>query len=55
MPKDEDLMGKMVEVEIIETGKHYMKGRLLSSTKEAVRPNVPLPLRKGEVSGLVHV
>ncbi|XP_025111054.1 threonylcarbamoyladenosine tRNA methylthiotransferase-like [Pomacea canaliculata] len=54
VPKDEDLMGKMVEVEIIETGKHYMKGRLLSSTKEAVRPNVPLPLRKGEVSGLVH-
>nr|KAG5698331.1 hypothetical protein BaRGS_010917 [Batillaria attramentaria] len=28
VPKDEDLMGKMVEVEIVETGKHFMKGRI---------------------------
>lgn len=53
VPKDEDLMGKMVEVEIVETGKHYMKGRLLSSTADAVRPEtVPPPLLKGQVSGL---
>ena len=28
MPKELELMGKMVEVEIIETGKHFMKSRL---------------------------
>ncbi|XP_076462834.1 threonylcarbamoyladenosine tRNA methylthiotransferase-like [Babylonia areolata] len=53
VPKDEDLMGKMVEVEIVETGKHYMKGRLLAPKWEAaVRPDVPPPLQKGQVSGL---
>ena len=55
VPKDEDLMGKMVEVEIVETGKHYMKGRLLSSKRDAVRPDVPPPLLKGQVSGLPEV
>lgn len=50
--QEEDLMGKMVEVEIVETGKHYMKGRLLSSKQDAVRPDVPPPLLKGQVSGL---
>ncbi|KAK7099629.1 threonylcarbamoyladenosine tRNA methylthiotransferase-like [Littorina saxatilis] len=52
VPKDEDLMGKMVEVEIVETGKHYLKGRLLTSKRDAVRPDVPPPLLKGQVSGL---
>ncbi|KAL8562319.1 Threonylcarbamoyladenosine tRNA methylthiotransferase [Nucella lapillus] len=53
VPKDDDLMGKMVEVEIVETGKHFLKGRLLTSTAHAVRPEtVPPPLLKGQVSGL---
>ncbi|KAK7485362.1 hypothetical protein BaRGS_00023461 [Batillaria attramentaria] len=52
VPKDEDLMGKMVEVEIVETGKHFMKGRLLSPKEEAKRPDVPPPLMKGQISGL---
>lgn len=53
VPKDENLLGKMVQVEITETGKHYMKCRLLG---DAVRPkDVPPPLLKGEVSGLRKV
>ena len=44
-------MGKMVTVMIVETGKHFLKGRLISET-DVVRPDVPLPLKKGEVSGL---
>ncbi|XP_061196198.1 threonylcarbamoyladenosine tRNA methylthiotransferase-like [Saccostrea echinata] len=50
VPKDEDLMGKMVTVQIKETGKHFLKGRLLSD-KDAIRPDVPPPLKKGQVSG----
>ncbi|KAK6178971.1 hypothetical protein SNE40_011437 [Patella caerulea] len=49
VPKEEDLMGKMLEVEIIETGKHFLKGRLLSRGKRPL--DVPPPLKKGEVSG----
>jgi threonylcarbamoyladenosine tRNA methylthiotransferase CDKAL1 len=50
VPKNENLMGKMVTVQIMETGKHFLKGRLLSD-KDVVRPDVPLPLKKGQVSG----
>ncbi|XP_056018128.1 threonylcarbamoyladenosine tRNA methylthiotransferase-like [Ostrea edulis] len=50
VPKNENLMGKMVTVQIVETGKHFLKGRLLSD-KDVVRPDVPLPLKKGQVSG----
>ncbi|XP_041358083.1 threonylcarbamoyladenosine tRNA methylthiotransferase-like [Gigantopelta aegis] len=51
VPKDDNLMGKMFEVEIMETGKHFLKGRQLSKSS-AVRPDVPPPLKKGEVSGV---
>lgn len=51
VPKHEDLMGKLVRVEIFETGKHFMKGRLLSGLK-AEQPNVPQALKKGEISGV---
>lgn len=50
VPKNENLMGKMVTVRIVETGKHYLKGHLLSD-KDIVQPDVPLPLKKGQVSG----
>lgn len=43
-------MGKMVTVRIVETGKHFLKGQLLSD-KNIVQPKVPLPLKKGQVSG----
>lgn len=50
VPKDENLLGKLVEVEITETGKHFMKCCLLG---DAVRPrDVPPPLQKGQISGL---
>ncbi|XP_013397048.1 threonylcarbamoyladenosine tRNA methylthiotransferase [Lingula anatina] len=51
VPKEEHLLGKLVEVKIKETGKHYLIGELLKT--QAVRPEgVPPPLRQGAVSGL---
>ncbi|XP_065060758.1 threonylcarbamoyladenosine tRNA methylthiotransferase-like [Rhopilema esculentum] len=51
VPKDYgDLMGKMVEVEIIETGKHFMKSRLMEDA-EIKEPGLSKPLEKGAVSG----
>jgi len=47
---DEDLMGKMVQVEIYETGKHFMKSRLVENS-EIVTPGLNAPLLKGKVSG----
>nr|CAB3229500.1 threonylcarbamoyladenosine tRNA methylthiotransferase [Phallusia mammillata] len=46
---EEDLMGKMFEVDIIETGKHYLRGRRVA---EVSSPNSTSPLPKGCVSGL---
>ncbi|XP_005093865.1 threonylcarbamoyladenosine tRNA methylthiotransferase [Aplysia californica] len=54
VPMQEDLMGKQVRVEIVETGKHYMKGKLLGDHK-AEQPDVPLPKKKGEVTGVMTV
>jgi len=51
VPKHEELMGKLVMVEIVETGKHFMKGRLLDGLK-AETINVPKPMKKGEISGI---
>lgn len=53
VPKHSDFMGKMVEVEIIETGKHYMKGRPCEASKP-VSPAISEPLPKGKVSGLIE-
>jgi len=50
VPKDVDLMGKLVEVEVIETGKHFMKSKLIEATA-IVEPGLVKPLEKGEVSG----
>ena len=47
---EEDLMGKMVEVEIYETGKHFMKAKIVDNT-QIIHPGLKEPLRKGEVSG----
>ncbi|KAK2112832.1 hypothetical protein P7K49_007098 [Saguinus oedipus] len=44
-------MGKMVEVDIYESGKHFMKGRPVSDAR-VYTPSISKPLAKGEVSGL---
>jgi len=50
---DADLMGKMVSVEIYETGKHFMKGRIVEDS-EVIAPGLKAPLPKGIVSGAVE-
>lgn len=45
-----DLMGKMVEVEIYATGKHFLKARLVDNS-EIISPGWNEPLSKGAVSG----
>ena len=52
VPKDENLLGKMVEVDVVETGKHYLKGELVTQGEIKRPDNVPPPLKKGEVSGI---
>lgn len=54
VPKDPAFMGKMVEVDIYETGKHYMKSKPLLESK-MYSPSITKPLEKGEVSGLDQV
>ncbi|CAH1776155.1 unnamed protein product [Owenia fusiformis] len=55
VPKDEELLGKMFEVEITSAGKHYLFGKLVSSKDTAMRPEtVPPPLKKGEISGIAQ-
>lgn len=51
VPKIDSLMGKMVEVEIVECTKFSMKGKLLDENYLHQQPNVNTPLKKGEISG----
>uniref|UniRef100_A0A286XHH6 tRNA-t(6)A37 methylthiotransferase n=1 Tax=Cavia porcellus TaxID=10141 RepID=A0A286XHH6_CAVPO len=51
VPKNPSFMGKMVEVDIYESGKHFMKGQPVSDAK-VYTPSISKPLAKGEVSGL---
>ncbi|XP_036084897.1 threonylcarbamoyladenosine tRNA methylthiotransferase isoform X1 [Rousettus aegyptiacus] len=53
VPKNPIFMGKMVEVDIYESGKHFMKGRPVSDAKVCT-PSISKPLAKGEVSGLTE-
>ena len=54
VPKQENLLGKMVDVRIVSAGKHFLKAELLTSG-EVKRPrNVPAPLAKGQISGLTR-
>ncbi|XP_054020241.1 threonylcarbamoyladenosine tRNA methylthiotransferase [Dryobates pubescens] len=53
VPKDPLLMGKMVEVNIYEAGKHFMKGQLVSDAR-VYTASITKPLAKGEVSGLTE-
>lgn len=47
-------MGKMIEVDIYESGKHFMKGQPVSDAR-VYTPSISKPLAKGEVSGLPEV
>uniref|UniRef100_A0A671SJU8 tRNA-t(6)A37 methylthiotransferase n=1 Tax=Sinocyclocheilus anshuiensis TaxID=1608454 RepID=A0A671SJU8_9TELE len=51
VPKKPELKGKMVEVDIYEAGKHYMKGRPVEDA-QVFTPSIAQPLQKGQVSGL---
>lgn len=54
VPKDPRLMGNMVEVNIYEAGKHFMKGQPVSDGR-VYAASITRPLAKGEVSGLTEV
>ncbi|CAH2284459.1 threonylcarbamoyladenosine tRNA methylthiotransferase isoform X1 [Pelobates cultripes] len=53
VPKESAFMGKMVEVNIYEAGKHFMKGSPLLHSK-LYTPSISTPLAKGKVSGLTE-
>jgi len=48
VPKDDNLMGKLVTIEVTETSKFSMMGKLVS---DATSPTPFKPLAKGQVSG----
>uniref|UniRef100_W5LBK5 tRNA-t(6)A37 methylthiotransferase n=1 Tax=Astyanax mexicanus TaxID=7994 RepID=W5LBK5_ASTMX len=51
VPKNPGFKGKMIEVDIYESGKHFMRGRPVVDAK-VVTPSITQPLQRGEVSGL---
>lgn len=54
MPKKSEFSGKMIEVEVYEAGKHFLKGRPVEDSRPFT-PSIAEPLRKGAVSGLTQV
>ena len=54
VPQEEDFMGKMVEVDIISTGKHYLKGSVVREAGIERPDMVPPPLKQGAVSGMIN-
>jgi len=52
VPKDEILLGKVVDVLITSAGKHYLKCNVLSDVQPL---NIPSPLPKGQISGIQAV
>ncbi|XP_035527862.1 threonylcarbamoyladenosine tRNA methylthiotransferase [Morone saxatilis] len=53
VPKRAEFKGKMIEVDIYEAGKHFLKGRPVEDSKPFT-PSLAVPLQKGEVSGLMQ-
>ncbi|XP_048039518.1 threonylcarbamoyladenosine tRNA methylthiotransferase isoform X1 [Megalobrama amblycephala] len=51
VPKKPEFKGKMIEVDIYEAGKHYMKGRPVEDA-QVFSASIAQPLQKGQVSGL---
>lgn len=54
VPKRLEFKGKMIEVDIYEAGKHFMKGKPVEGSKPFT-PSIAAPLQKGQVSGLMQV
>ncbi len=50
MPKDPALLGRMFDVEITDTGKHFLRGTVLGESLVNI-PIVVTPLLPGQVSG----
>jgi hypothetical protein len=53
LPKKEELMGKMVSVEIVSASKFSMVGRVIDGSVQ--RPTDFEPLKVGQVSGVSEV
>uniref|UniRef100_A0AAQ4RVV3 tRNA-t(6)A37 methylthiotransferase n=1 Tax=Gasterosteus aculeatus aculeatus TaxID=481459 RepID=A0AAQ4RVV3_GASAC len=53
VPKRAEFKGKMIEVDIYEAGKHFLKGRPVEDSKPFTA-SIAKPLQKGEVSGLMQ-
>lgn len=51
LPHEDGLMGKMVTVKIVETGKHFLRGQRIED-EAVVSPTNIAPLPKGVVSGV---
>lgn len=54
VPQRAEFKGKMIEVDIYEAGKHFLKGRPVEDS-QPFTPSIAAPLQRGEVSGLVKV
>uniref|UniRef100_A0A3B4C6K7 tRNA-t(6)A37 methylthiotransferase n=1 Tax=Pygocentrus nattereri TaxID=42514 RepID=A0A3B4C6K7_PYGNA len=54
VPKNPEFKGKMIEVDIYEAGKHFMRGRPVDDAR-VFTPSISQPLLKGEVSGIPQV
>ncbi|KAG7257683.1 hypothetical protein CRUP_036072, partial [Coryphaenoides rupestris] len=53
VPKQPEFTGKMIEVDVYEAGKHFLKGRP-ADDRQPVTACIAEPLRKGQVSGLTQ-
>ncbi|XP_058030885.1 threonylcarbamoyladenosine tRNA methylthiotransferase [Ahaetulla prasina] len=53
VPKNPEFMGKMVEVDIFEAGKHFMRGKPVSEAR-VFTPSIRRPFARGEISGLTE-
>ncbi|XP_032078747.1 threonylcarbamoyladenosine tRNA methylthiotransferase-like isoform X1 [Thamnophis elegans] len=53
VPKNPEFIGKMVEVDIFEAGKHFMRGQPVSEAT-VFTPSIRRPFARGEVSGLTE-
>ncbi|KAM9488264.1 threonylcarbamoyladenosine tRNA methylthiotransferase isoform 1-T3 [Clarias gariepinus] len=51
VPKKPEFKGKMIEVDVFESGKHFMRGRPADECT-VITPSISQPLEKGEISGL---
>uniref|UniRef100_A0A8C5B450 tRNA-t(6)A37 methylthiotransferase n=1 Tax=Gadus morhua TaxID=8049 RepID=A0A8C5B450_GADMO len=54
VPKQPEFTGKMIEVDVYESGKHFLKGRPVDHSKP-LTASIAAPLLKGQVSGLTQV